>query len=232
MASKTTVTDEGGWAFSGSSAFGKDGFPLTPTILPLLTGGVGKSHNMPRFSGCHWGYGIRVSAGAHRQSTRFVCLRRQDKQNGPARPVLLFRRSDSPAQRRGVHRRVPQRQRVGIGRGHGDRAARHFERGHVTTGEVAHHFHAGTVQHFQCCVDHHVELQCWRAAEAVDEQDRLLAALERQVFQDRAGEFGRDLVGAGELDAAPARFAVDADAHFHLVCADLERGLAGGRNSA
>ena len=35
-----------------------------------------------------------------------------------------------------------------------------------------------------------------------------------------------------QLDAAAAGFAVDADAHFHLVLAELEGRLAGGRHGA
>ena len=97
---------------------------------------------------------------------------------------------------------------------------------------MAHDLHAGLGQHLQRGIDDHVQLEQRRAAEAVDEQDHFLPARQRQVFQDRAGQLGGDLVRAAELDALASRLAMDADAHFHLVGADLEGRLAGLRHGA
>ncbi len=77
-----------------------------------------------------------------------------------------------------------------------------------------------------------VELADRRAAEPVDHQRDVVALAERQVRRRRLDQLVDDLVRVGELLAPAPRLAVDADAHLHLVVAELEQRRAlGGRRA-
>src|SRR5580704_1429712 len=131
-----------------------------------------------------------------------------------------------------MDRRVPERdERIVDGR-YRHRAAGHLERGHVAASETARRRQPGGAKDSTRGVRHEVEFERWRAAEAVDEEQHGRAALEPQVIENRIHELVGDAIGSGERDAPAPRLAVDADAHFHLILAELKGGLAGGRHRA
>ena len=114
----------------------------------------------------------------------------------------------------------------------GDRGARHVERRDVVADELPTDRDATAGQDLGDLPINNVELDQWRATEAVDEGQDLVTTVEQAVVEDRIDEHLDDLVSRGQLDPATARLTVDADADLHLVVADLERRLAGRGNRA
>ncbi|KAG7666539.1 hypothetical protein KSW81_002818, partial [Nannochloris sp. 'desiccata'] len=79
----------------------------------------------------------------------------------------------------------------------------------------------------------HVELSRGRAAEAVDHQRHPVTRSEGQVVRHRIEQDLGDLVRALDLGTLAPRLAMDADADFHFIVANVEdRRALGGRNAA
>src|SRR6266498_4100308 len=140
--------------------------------------------------------------------------------------------SDAPAEAGGQDRGVPQAQLLAVGAQQGDGAALHLQGGDEGADQAAGDLHATLVEELgQAAVDH-VQLGEGRATHGVDERDHLLALVEAEVLDHRAGEPVGELVGRLHADALAAGLAVDADADLDLVVAQLEGGRPRGRDGA
>src|SRR5918995_923221 len=140
--------------------------------------------------------------------------------------------ASAPAEGRRVDRGVPEPDEIVVELEQRDRAAGHLQRGDVVADQPPLDRDPPVLQEpVELPVDD-VELDQRGAAHAVDEGEHAVAGLVRQVLDDGGGQKPHDRRGARERLAVPARLAVDADADLHLVVAQLEARLAGGRRDA
>src|SRR5512132_4356956 len=137
-----------------------------------------------------------------------------------------------PSETGGLDRRVPETGQLVVKLQQRDRAARHLQRRDVGTDQVAGDRDPTLAQEPVQVVVDDVALDQRRAAHAVDEREDLVALLERQVLDDRDGEFLDDLGRGCKLHPLAAGLTVNADPDLHLVVAELEGRLAGRGNDA
>src|SRR5689334_20411447 len=123
-----------------------------------------------------------------------------------ASPALSLA-SSAPDGRCG-YRGVPKTDQGVIQNRQRDRASRHIQRRHIWSNKRSRNRCATPLELAPRRIVHQVELHCGRGAEAVDEEQGVFAAEIAEVVCDRFADFRSDAVGALELVAAAARFAV------------------------
>ena len=110
------------------------------------------------------------------------------------------------------------------------RTAGHFHRGHEVAGPGALDANAAGAEIVQRATDDHRQFHRRGAAEAVDHQGHAVARLEVEIGADGVEQLCGDLVGTTMRATRHALFAVDAEAEFDLVGAELEARDTGGGN--